>query len=66
MCIRDRIEGGLVQGYVSRGVVRPSGGAGGGDCRSVRQTITERGQGSYTERYTACRGSDGAWRVENA
>jgi len=60
------IEDGLVQGYVSRGVVRPAGGAGGGDCRSVRQTITERGQGSYTERYTACRGSDGAWRVENA
>ena len=61
------IEDGLVQGYVSRGVVRPSGGgSGGGDCRSVRQTITERGQNSYTERYTACRGSDGAWRVENA
>lgn len=58
------IEGGLVQGYVSRGVVRPTGG--GGECRSVRQTITERGQGSYTERYTACRGADGAWRVENA
>lgn len=60
------IEGGLVQGYVSRGVVRPSGGGGGGDCRSVRQTITERDQGTYTERYTACRGSDGAWRVESA
>lgn len=61
------IEGGLVQGYVSRGVVRPVNGAGGGgECRSVRQTITERGQGSYTERYTACRDANGAWRVENA
>lgn len=60
------IEDGLVQGYVSRGVVRPVGGGSGGDCRSVRQTITERGQGTYTERYTACRGADGAWRVENA
>lgn len=60
------IEGGLVQGYVSRGVVRPVGGGGGGECRSVRQTITERGQGSYTERYTACRDANGAWRVENA
>lgn len=61
------IESGLVQGYVSRGVVRPVGGSGGGgECRSVRQTITERGQGSYTERYTACRDANGAWRVENA
>lgn len=60
------IEGGLVQGYVSRGVVRPAGGGGGGDCRAVRQTITERGQGSYTERYTACRDAGGGWRVEAA
>lgn len=61
------IEDGLVQGYVSRGVVRPVGGAGGGgECRSVRQTITERGQGTYTERYTACRDANGGWRVENA
>jgi surface antigen len=60
------IEGGLVQGYVSRGVVRPSGGGGGGDCQLVRQTVTERGQGSYTERYTACRDSRGAWQLENA
>lgn len=60
------VEGGLVQGYVSRGVVRPAGGGSSGDCRAVRQTITERGQGTYTERYTACRDASGAWRVEAA
>jgi surface antigen len=60
------IEGGMVQGYVSRGVVRPAGGAGGGECQLVRQTVTERGQGSYTERYTACRDRNGAWQLENA
>jgi surface antigen len=58
-------EGGVVQGYVSRSVVRPQGGEG-GECRAVRQTITERGQGSFTERYTACRDTDGGWRLETA
>ncbi|HEY0647972.1 glycine zipper domain-containing protein [Phenylobacterium sp.] len=59
------IEDGYVQGYVSRGVVRPAGG-GGGECQLVRQTITERGQASFTERYTACRDSNGGWRLETA
>jgi surface antigen len=60
------IEEGFIQGYVSRGVVRPAGGDGGGECQLVRQTITERGQNSFTERYTACRDSNGSWRLETA
>lgn len=61
------IEDGYVQGYVSRGVVRPAGGGGGGgECQLVRQTITERGQAAFTERYTACRDSNGGWRLETA
>ena len=61
------IQDGYIQGYVSRGVVRPAGGgSGGGECQLVRQTITERGQNSFTERYTACRDSNGGWRLETA
>jgi surface antigen len=60
------VEDGYVQGYVSRSVVRPAGGRGGGECQLVRQTITERGQGTFTERYTACRDANGGWRLETA
>jgi len=60
------IEDGYVQGYVSRSVVRPIDGGGSGECRLVRQTITERGQPSFTERYNACRDANGGWRLENA
>lgn len=57
---------GWIQGYVSRGVVRPAGSAGGGDCQLVRQTINEPGQRTLTERYTACREPNGGWRLETA
>jgi len=59
------IEDGFIQGYVSRSVVRPAGG-GGGDCRLVEQTVNERGQPSYRERYNACRDSSGAWKLTAA
>lgn len=56
------IEDGFIQGYVSRSVVRPAGG-GGGDCRLVEQTVSERGQPSYRERFNACRDASGAWNL---
>lgn len=59
------LQDGLIRGYVSRGLVRPLGG-GGGECQLVRQTISEPGRRSLTQRYTACRGSNGAWQVETA
>ncbi|MBL8553213.1 MAG: SH3 domain-containing protein [Phenylobacterium sp.] len=62
------VEGGLIQGYVSGSVARPLyGSAGGGsgerDCRTVEQTISERGAAPVRERYNACRGADGGWRL---
>lgn len=57
------MEDGFIRGYVSRGVVRP---AGGGECQLVRQTLSEPGQRSFTERYTACREANGGWRIEAA
>lgn len=60
------IEDGFIQGYVSRSVVRPAGGGGGGDCRLVEQTVNERGQGSYRERFNACRDGSGSWRLTAA
>jgi len=60
------IEDGYIQGYVSRSVVRPVGGGGGGECRLVEQTVNERGQASYRERFNACRDSAGAWRLTAA
>jgi surface antigen len=60
------IEDGFIQGYVSRSVVRPVGGGDGGECRLVEQTVTERGQASYRERFNACRDGSGAWRLTAA
>jgi surface antigen len=57
------VEGGLIQGYVASSVARPLGGAGGGDCRVVEQTISERGAATVRERYNACRNADGGWRL---
>jgi surface antigen len=63
------VEDGRIQGYVSRSVARPvyedgyGGTYGGGDCRIVQQTVTERGYSPVRERFNACRGSDGAWRL---
>lgn len=55
------IEDGLIQGYVSRSVVRPAGGD--GDCRLVEQTIREPGVSPVRERFNACREANGGWRV---
>lgn len=61
--------GGRVRGYVSASVVRPSGapayaaapqGPAEG-CRTIRQTITLRGQRPETSRYEACRDQRGEW-----
>jgi len=59
------IDDGFIQGYVARSVVRPVGG-GGGECRLVEQTVNERGQASYRERFNACRDGSGAWRLTAA
>ena len=57
-------EDGRIQGYVSRSVVQPrDGGQGGGDCRRVEQTITERGQATVRERFDACRSASGEWNL---
>lgn len=59
------VEDGMIQGYVSRSVAQPTygSGRGDGDCRVVQQTITERGYETTRERFNACRGEDGAWRL---
>lgn len=57
------VEDGLIQGYVARSVVRPVGGGADGECRLVQQTVTERGQPSYRERFNACRDGSGGWRL---
>jgi surface antigen len=62
-------EAGLVRGYVSAGVVRPAGEltyAAGADCRLVEQTISMRGYRTETQRFNACRDSDGQWRMTPA
>jgi surface antigen len=56
------IEGGIVQGYVSASAVQPADG-GGGDCRTVQETVTTRGYAPETQRYSACRDTSGEWRL---
>ena len=60
------IEDGFIQGYVARKVARPVGGAGGGACHLVEQTVNERGQPAYRERFNACRDGSGEWRLTAA
>ncbi|MFZ5721246.1 MAG: glycine zipper domain-containing protein [Pseudomonadota bacterium] len=60
------VEDGLIQGYVSRSVVRPADGSGDGDCRLVQQTIREPGVSPVSERYNACREPGGGWRLSAA
>ncbi|MBX3485947.1 SH3 domain-containing protein [Phenylobacterium sp.] len=57
------VEDGLIQGYVASSVARPLYGGGDRDCRLVEQTINERGAAPVRERYNACRGADGGWRL---
>ena len=58
------VENGLIQGYVSLSVVRPAeAGEPTYGCRLVEQTITMPGQETYTERFNACRDSNGAWQL---
>ncbi len=65
-------DAGRIQGYVARAVVRPAevaddggygGSPGGGECRRVRQTVSEQGRASVREQYTACRRADGQWNL---
>jgi surface antigen len=60
---------GTAIGYVSQSVVRPvSGGqnyAGAPTCRTFDQTIRTQGGSPETQRYTACKGSDGQWVVQS-
>ena len=62
-------QNGMAVGYVSESVVRASGGqsyAGGASvCRTFDQTIRTRDGAPQTERYTACKGSDGQWVVQS-
>lgn len=58
------IEDGLIQGYVSRSVVRQVNGT--GDCQLVEQTIREPGAATLRERYTACRVAGGGWQITAA
>jgi len=60
------IEDGFIQGYVSRTVARPVGGGGGDGCQLVEQTVNERGQPTYRERFNACRDGGGEWRLTAA
>lgn len=60
------VEDGLIQGYVSRSVVRPAGGYGETDCRLVQQTVREPGLAPVSERYNACREPGGGWRLSAA
>lgn len=60
------VEDGLIQGYVSRSVVQPAAGGGGGECRLVEQTVNERGQPAYREQFNACRDASGQWRLTAA
>lgn len=60
------VEDGLIQGYVSRSVVRPADGSGSGDCRLVQQTIREPGASTVRERYNACRVAGGEWQITGA
>jgi len=60
------IENGLIQGYVARSVARPSGEGPDSGCKLVEQTVNERGQASYRERFNACRDGSGSWRLTAA
>ncbi|ATQ44524.1 SH3 domain-containing protein [Caulobacter mirabilis] len=53
-------QNGYATGYVSESVVRPRGGDT-GDCRRITQTIYTKKYGSESERYRACRQSNGHW-----
>lgn len=58
------LQQGEIQGYVSRSVMRPVGGAT-GECRLVQQTINEPGQAPLRERFNACKGRSG-WEISQA
>lgn len=60
------VENGLIQGYVARSVARPSGEGLDSGCKLVEQTVNERGQPSYRERFNACRDGSGSWRLTAA
>lgn len=57
------VEDGMIQGYVARSVARPVGNGGEAGCKLVEQTVSERGQPTYRERFNACRDASGAWKL---
>ncbi len=56
---------GQAVGYVSEGLVYPSGdyGPAQATCRTIAQTISAPGYGAATERYNACKDSRGQWQL---
>lgn len=58
------IEDGRVVGYVSASAMRPAGVYNtAASCRTVEQTITQRGYATETNRFNACRDGRGEWRI---
>jgi surface antigen len=58
------IEDGRVEGYVATTAMRPAGVYGErAACRTVEQTITQRGYATETNRFNACRDDRGEWRI---
>lgn len=58
---------GTAIGYVAESVVRPVSGSyagGNSNCRTFDQTIRTQGGSPETQRYTACKGSNGEWVVQ--
>ncbi len=52
---------GVGQGYVSNALLRRDSTATASNCRMVKQTVDVPGDGSASETYNACKGSDGRW-----
>lgn len=60
------LEEGRIEGYVAASTVRPAGGgyADNRGCRTVEQTISQRGYPNETNRFNACRDTRGEWQIQ--